>query len=72
MGKSCFFASVTVKGHLLALGGEYSAIVRSKEVRQYNPDTDHDSWQVVSQMRIAHYLCAAAFYPDNKLLVVGE
>ena len=60
---------VSVKGHLLAVGGKYSEEVITKEIRQYNPKTD--SWQVVSQMKVARSQCAVALLPDNKLMVVG-
>ena len=60
---------VTVKGHLLAVGGESAKGDRCKEVRQYNPDID--SWQVISQMNVARSHCAAALLQDNKLMVVG-
>ena len=61
---------VTVKGCLLAVGGESTnKKVRAKEIYQYNPSTD--SWQVVSRMNVARSLCAAALLPDNKLMVGG-
>ena len=60
---------VTVKGHLLAVGGESPERVRSKELRQYNCDTN--SWQVVSEMHYARYHCAAVFLVCNKLMIVG-
>ena len=60
---------VTVKGRLLAVGGEPSKEVSTKEVYQYNPSID--SWQVISQMNIARSDCAAALLPNRKLMVVG-
>ena len=60
---------VTVKDHLLAVGGKTTRGESVKEVLQYNPAAD--LWQVVSQMKIARFQCAATLLPDNKLMVVG-
>ena len=60
---------VTIKGYLLAVGGESSKEVSTKEVYQYNPSTD--SWQVISQINIARSDCAAALLPNSELMVVG-
>ena len=60
---------VTVKGHLLAVGGRTTKGESVKEVLRYDPAAD--LWQVVSQMKIARFQCAAALLPDNKLVVVG-
>ena len=59
---------VTVNGHLLAVGGESTNGERSNEVRQYNPTAN--SWQVISQMKVARSECAAVLLP-NKLMVAG-
>ena len=60
---------VSVKGQLLAVGGESSKDVPIKEIYQYNPSTD--SWQVVSRMNIARSQCLARLLPNNKLIVGG-
>ena len=59
---------VTVESHLLAVGGE-STKGRSKDIYQYNPNTD--SWHVIAQMNVARSHCAAALLQDNKLIVIG-
>ena len=60
---------VTVKGHLLALGGSSSKGDPTREIRQYS--IDKDSWQVVNRMKVARSECTAALLPDNKLMVAG-
>ena len=60
---------VTVNGHLLAVGGKSTEGERSNEVRQYDPTAD--SWQVISQMKVARSECAAALLPNNELMVAG-
>ena len=56
---------VSVKGHLLAVGGLYS-----KDVHLYDAGTD--SWQVVSQMSVVRSQCIPVVLPDNRLMVVGR
>ena len=63
------FTFVNVKGHLLTVGGESIEGDRCEEIYQYSTETE--SWQVVSQMKVARSHCAAALLPDNKLMVVG-
>ena len=63
------FALVTMKGHLLAIGGQSTKGNRTKEVCQYNPNTD--SWQVISPMNVARSHCAAALLSENQLMVAG-
>ena len=60
---------VTVKGHLLVVGGKSSDGEYSKDIRQYDPRID--SWKVISEMRLAHSGCMAALLPDNRLVVLG-
>ena len=60
---------VTIKGHLLAVGGEFDKGEFSNNIYQFNPTTD--SWQVISTMNTARSACAVALLPDNKLVVVG-
>ena len=60
---------VAVNGRLLAVGGESTNEVSTKEVYQYDPSTN--SWRVISRMNIARSHCAAALLPDNKLIVGG-
>ena len=60
---------VTVKGHLLAVGGASTVRDRSKEICQYSPDTD--SWQVISEMQEFRSHCAAVLLSYDKLLIVG-
>ena len=63
------FTLVTVNGHLLAVGGKSSEDLETKDVHQYDPDSN--SWQIISQMSTECSLCAAALLPDNKLIIVG-
>ena len=62
---------VTIKGHLLAVGGVSTRGEPTKDVLQYNPT--RDSWQVVSQTLIARSRteCSTALLPGNKLMVIG-
>lgn len=62
---------VTIKGHLLAVGGVSTRGEPTKDVLQYNPASD--SWQVVSKTLIAHSRteCSTALLPGNKLMVIG-
>ena len=60
---------VTVNGHLLAVGGKSTNGECSNEVRQYNPTAN--SWQVISQMKVARSECAVALLPNDKLMVAG-
>ena len=55
-------------------GSEYSVVRcsllgRSKDIYQYNPNSD--SWHVVSHMNVARSHCAAALLPDSRLIVIG-
>ena len=56
---------------MLAVGGMTvgNEGVPCQEVRQYNPTTN--TWQVISQMNVAHSECAIALLPDSKLMVLG-
>ena len=60
---------VTVKGHLLAVGGKSPDGDRTTQISLYNSSSN--SWQVISQMNKARSHCVAAFLPSNKLMVVG-
>ena len=60
---------VTIKGHLLTVGGMSAKGKRIRSIYQYNPVAD--SWQVISRMNVARSECAAALLPDNKLIVAG-
>ena len=60
---------ITVKGHLLAVGGWSVEGHSTKDIRQYNPSTN--SWQVICYSKIARHMCASALLPENKLIVVG-
>ena len=54
---------------MLAIGGQFTKENRTKEVCQYNPNTD--SWQVISRMNVARSHCAAALLSENQLIVAG-
>ena len=60
---------VTIKGHLLAVGGESTEGDRTTAIYQYN--SRNALWQVVSQMSIPRSKCAVALLPNNNLMVVG-
>ena len=60
---------VTVNSHLLAMGGKSSEDLETKDIHQYDPDSN--SWQIISQMSTECSHCAAALLPDNKLIIVG-
>ena len=64
------FTLVTIKGNLLAVGGQLAAEGEHiKDIHQYNPITNQ--WQVINRMKVARSECAAALLPNNKLIVVG-
>ena len=64
------FTLVTIKGHLVAVGGKSIAEKRNVgDIHQYNPLTNQ--WQVINRMRVARSECAAALVQNNKLIVVG-
>ena len=60
---------VTVIDHLLAVGGQDSEGLLTKNVYQYCLATD--SWQVVSCLSVARYRCFATCLNGNTLVVVG-
>ena len=60
---------VSVKGHLLAVGGKTAKDIDTKRIHQYIPDKN--MWQIVSPMNTGRSRCAAALLPCNKLMVVG-
>ena len=60
---------VTVIDHLLAVGGQDSEGLLTKNVYQYCLATD--SWQVVSCLSVARYRCFATCLHGNTLVVVG-
>ena len=67
--------SVSLSGHLLAIGGSRSAdnsstSASSTAVYAYKPTTD--SWEVMSQMSVARCECfAVTLLTNNKLMIVG-
>ena len=65
--------SVSLHGHLLAIGGNRSANNRdkiSKLVHAYKPTTN--SWEVISQMSVARWRCFAVALPTtSELMIVG-
>ena len=64
------FTLVTIKGHLLAVGGKLATQGEHiKDIHYYNSTTN--TWQVINQMKVARSECAAALLRDNKLIVVG-
>ena len=64
------FTLVTIKGHLVAVGGKSIAEKRNvSNIHQYNPLTNQ--WQVINRMKVARSECAAALVQNNKLIVVG-
>ena len=60
---------VTVKGHLLAVGGENSRGNSTNRILQY--DVDAGSWQMVSEISIVRSRCLTAILPNRKLMVTA-
>ena len=60
---------VSLRGRLLTVGGKTLNNELTSAIHMYNPTTN--SWEVVSQMPTAKYLCLAAAPADNQLLGVG-
>ena len=60
--------AVSLYDHLLAIGGR-NLDKCTTAVHMYKPTTD--SWEVVSHMSVPRSFCLAAFFPDNRLMVVG-
>jgi len=60
---------VTLNGHLLAVGGCYSDMEETNNIYSYN--TNHNCWEVISQMPTPRNLSLVAVLPGNKLMVVG-
>ena len=59
-----------INGLLFAFGGESAKDVPSREIHQYNSDTD--SWETVDDgLSIARFRCVTILLPGNKLMVVG-
>ena len=61
--------AVTLRGKLLAIGGEDSKIQPTTAVRMYQPTTN--SWEIISHMTTPRSDCLAAVLPDNQLMVMG-
>ena len=59
----------TVNGELLAVGGVTRSQTKMPSVYKYNPTTN--SWDLISKMPTARYLCQVAVLPDNEIMVVG-
>ena len=60
---------ITLRGHLLAIGGEDDSETETAAVHCY--DNHINSWRVVSEMKNSRRLCIAAALSDDRLLVVG-
>lgn len=60
---------VTLRGQLLAVGGENTADKKTKDIHAYELATD--SWEVVSEMLAARDSALVAVLPGERLLVVG-
>ena len=60
---------VSVRGLLLAIGGEDTNEEPATAIHMYNPTTN--SWEVISHMRTPRRECIAAVLPNNQLMVVG-
>ena len=60
---------VSFRSRLLTVGGKTLNNEVTSAIHMYNPATN--SWEVISQMPTARYLCLAAAPTDNQLLVVG-
>ena len=59
----------SLKGQLLAVGGEQQDGKKTDAVYMYNPGAN--SWEVISHMAVPRSMCLVATLPDNKLMVVG-
>lgn len=60
---------VSLSGRLLAVGGCNSNKKASNAILMYNTATN--SWEAISRMPTARFLCLVAVLSDNKLLMVG-
>ena len=60
---------VTLRGQLLAIGGDTTSGGETSDVRQYDAATD--SWKVISHMNTKRYRFFAAVLPNDRVLVVG-
>jgi len=60
---------VSLSGHLLAVGGCNSKKKTSNAILMYNTATN--SWEAISRMPTARFLCLVAVLSNNKLIVVG-
>ena len=67
----CLSTSVSLCGHLLAIGGtKLSSVESAKAVYAYKPTTN--SWEVISQISEARCQCFAVTLPTtNELMAVG-
>ena len=60
---------VTLKGWLLAVGGEDSD---ENNDNIYSHNTGTNSWEVISHMPTPRHWCLVTVLPGNKLMVGGE
>ena len=60
---------VSVRGLLLAIGGEDTNEEPTTAVHMYDPTTD--SWEVISHMGTRRKRCITAVLPNNQLMVLG-
>ena len=58
-----------VNGELLAVGGVTQSQKKTRSIYKYSPTTN--SWDHISKMPTARYLCQVAVLPDNEIMVVG-
>ena len=58
-----------VNGELLAVGECDSRQKKTAAIHKYNPTTN--SWEPISNMPTARYLCLVAALPNDKMMVVG-
>lgn len=60
----------TVNGELLVVGGVTQSQTKTPTIHKYNPATN--SWDLISKMPTARYLCQVAVLADNnEIMVVG-
>ena len=58
-----------VNGQLLAVGGFDEDLKGTAAIHKYNPTTN--SWDHISNMPAARYICVVAVLPTNEMMAVG-
>ena len=58
-----------VNGELLAVGGCDKDYKATAAIHKYNPTTN--SWDLISNMPTARWLCLVAVLPTNEIMAVG-